>query len=857
MRMWLKRSGTSAVKLDAKSGGNDASTAPPTASRQSVVDKVRDLASSHRYADALAIIDASLLAEADAANLVSARASILFEWGRYHEARIWLAKAAELGVQSPSLFLQLGWTLLWTVDAPAAEMWMRKAVEADEAGWLGHFGLATSLRAQGRMPEAIENFERATRLADGMVHPLLNLGDCMLAAKQAVVAEDCARRALAIDPANGSAWINLGIALVAQDRFDESLAAFEAAHGVDNGADQHLNLAIALQESGRLEEALDLYEKRLPAHPSVVAHVHYAHALLTGGRLREGWHQYEFRWLQEPLLSLRPSFRKPVWSGQDLNGKTILLRAEQGIGDVIQFVRYAPQVKRLGATVLLETRNFIQELARGFPGIDRVLEPNETYPHFDYYIHLMSLPRVFGTELASIPATVPYLRPDSARMGKWENRLGTCDRPRVGLVWAGDPDHRRDRYRSIPFEMLAPLRDVEGIRIVSLQKGPQSARMRTEWSASTILELGPELHDFADTAAVIAQLDVLICVDTSVAHLAGALGKRVWLMLPTPADWRWMEHCSDCPWYPTMRLFRQQHRGSWAEVVDEVRRALVAWATRLRDDDHPARNGSTGTYEVDGRFIALTPRAERGDPRYSAVAETRVGILQYWPDQPFIGESINRYGEYLPRQNDVILKLLPADAKIVEIAAGVGLDAVHLATVIGPAGHLWLYEDNALYKQALQRNLDSNRLRNFTIMRRRAGDGSDIAGPGTKDQASLEREAETIDQLRLEALHLIKINEWRRALPILEGAQETLWRLRPSVFIATQDVAELPRLADSLRDFGYVAFQATTPLFNPENFNGCELDVFGGKTRSALLAVPEELELSYRMTQSVGLMRLE
>ena len=190
---------------------------------------------------------------------------------------------------------------------------------------------------------------------------------------------------------------------------------------------------------GDAEGAVEFYAARLPERPSASGHAHYAYALLTAGRFAEGWSQYEFRWLQQPLLARRPSFRKPVWDGQDLRGKTILLRTEQGIGDVIQFIRYAPHVKALGATVLLQVRPGVGELARGFPGVDRILDPADAYPEFDFYIHLMSLPRVFGTELASIPSDVPYLALDPTRQARWAERFKGVADFKVGLVWAGDP----------------------------------------------------------------------------------------------------------------------------------------------------------------------------------------------------------------------------------------------------------------------------------------------------------------------------------------------------------------------------------------------------------------------------------
>ena len=297
---------------------------------------------------------------------------------------------------------------------------------------------------------------------------------------------------------------------------------------------------------------------------------------LTDGQLTPGWALYEFRWLKEPFLSLRPRFPRPVWAGQDLHGKTILLLGEQGFGDIIQFIRYAPLLKRLGATVLLQMRSGLESLAASFPGVDRVFDRDAPLPPFDFHIHLMSLPGVFGTELASIPADIPYLRADSARSDRWAGRLTAAGKLKVGLVWAGNPTHARDRLRSMSLGQLAPLLKIDGARFYSLQKGPAAAQIETlHLSDDDLVNLGPVLDDFSDAAAVLSEMDLVVCVDTAIAHLAGALGKTVWLLVPQFADFRWLEGREDSPWYPTMRLFRQSRRGEWDDVVERVTTALA------------------------------------------------------------------------------------------------------------------------------------------------------------------------------------------------------------------------------------------------------------------------------------------
>jgi len=810
-------------------------------------DSATALASTGCYAAALVRIDVALAGKPDDTGWVFARGWTLFEWARFHEARTWLQKAAALGLEHPLLFVRAGWTCIWTTGAQSGEPWMRRAIECTPDDWLPHFGLGSSLLGQGRIDEAAECFERALARSPENARCLWQLFHCRYEQGKLVDAEAVVRRAIDAEPANPTNWTALGIALIAQDRSREAIEVFKRAKSIaenEGEADPHLNLAICLRETGRLTDALTLYERALPARPSVGAHAHYGHALLAAGRLAEGWTHYEFRWMQDPLLSLRLPLLKPVWGGQDLRGKTILLRCEQGVGDVIQFIRYAPRVKALGATVLLQLRKNIRELAETFPGIDRILSVGEAFPDFDYYIHLMSLPRVFGTDLASIPADVPYLHAEKTRIDRWAKRLRDEVNLKVGLVWAGDPGHLRDRYRSIPLTDLVPLLDVPGVQFFCLQKGPQAEQIAAIPSRVSVVDVGPEIRDFADTAAIVSQLDMVICVDTSVGHLAAALGKPVWMLVPTPSDWRWLEWRDDSPWYPTMRLFRQLRQGDWEEVVDRVTRALRAEAEQRRVPRGHSK--SSETFPTPRPLIAFPsdepPRTLKDG--FSAVAETRAGIVQYWPDRDPVGRSIERYGEYLQIELEMIGRWIVPGATIVEVGADIGMHALMLASALGPTGHLLLYEDDPLVRQVLQQNLRANRAGNVTLMKRRLRDVADSAATDANGVSSDESiGVETIDDLRLETLQWLKVNYAALGTAVLAGAADTLWRLRPKLFLAASGSQGVRTLAAKAMDLGYRCFRMETPLFNPNNFNQRLVDVFEGRTATALLAIPEETSI--------------
>jgi len=366
------------------------------------------------------------------------------------------------------------------------------------------------------------------------------------------------------------------------DRFDEALASFDRALRIEpKVVAAHVNRGNAFLALTRMHEALASYSEAMalePEHPE--ANFNAAITRLCLGDFREGWKQYEYRWQKKEYAPSRPSFPRPMWRGEkELHGKTIFLPAEQGMGDTIQFSRYVPLLAALGAKVMLGVHRPLIALMASVPGVSRIIGDGETVPDFDFYCLLLSLPLAFGTELATIPANIPYLRPPQERLDKWRGRLPATNRLRVGICWAGNSIHLNDRNRSIPLDRFAKVLSVSGVDFVSLQQEvneAQAAILRDHG----VLKLGQEFEDFADTAAVVAMLDLVIAVDTSVAHLAGAMGKAVGLLVPFAPDWRWMLDRTDSPWYPTMRLFRQPAIGDWDAPLDRVGQELTDLARR-------------------------------------------------------------------------------------------------------------------------------------------------------------------------------------------------------------------------------------------------------------------------------------
>jgi Tfp pilus assembly protein PilF len=369
---------------------------------------------------------------------------------------------------------------------------------------------------------------------------------------------------------------NLGAACRRLGKTEEAIAeARRAIELMPDYAEAQMNLSSALTDANRHTEATAAMIRAIEIRPDYAeAHYNLAVQLLLHGDFERGWKEYEWRTRMKSPLASRIFFQ-PLWDGGELRGKTILLWSEQGLGDVIQFVRYVPQLLERGANVVLETYMPLARLIQqSMPGI-RVVVAGAPLPGFDVHFPLLSLPAAFGTDLATIPSSISYLSASEEMVRAWGRRFAEGDRSlRVGLVWAGRNTHINDRNRSMRLNQLGRLKDVMEATFYSLQKGPPRAQIAQSAFAGHLIDWTGKLDDFADTAALLANLDLVITVDTAVAHLSAAIGKLTWVLLPTPPDWRWLLKRADSPWYPMMRLFRQERAGDWEGVVAGVGEAM-------------------------------------------------------------------------------------------------------------------------------------------------------------------------------------------------------------------------------------------------------------------------------------------
>jgi predicted O-linked N-acetylglucosamine transferase (SPINDLY family) len=446
-----------------------------------------------------------------------------------------------------------------------------------------YYNWGNLLKLGGQYPAAIEKYQTAVRLRPDFARAYCNMGVALKATGDFKAAVENFQHAIRLKPDFAEAYNNLGNVLNDDGQFTAAVAHFRKATALKpDYAEAFNNMGVAHFYQGQINKALDSYDTAIGFQPEFAdAHWNRALAYLLAGRLREGFQEYEWRFLKsnwQAIYSRR--YDIPRWDGTPFQGKRLYVHAEQGFGDTLQFIRYLPLVKELGGTVILEAKKPLHGLLRVMAGIDELVEgasSGQPAAACDFYIALLSLPAIFETTLETIPANHPYLFADPAKMETWRRRL-QAEEFKIGIVWAGRPVVRTDpvglSYRSCGLQWFAPLTEISGIRIYGLQNGHAKGDIEKSDLGDKIINLGAAFNDFSDTAAAIANLDLVISIDTAVAHLAGAMGKPTWLLLPRAADWRWLQERPDSPWYPSMRLFRQNKLGAWDNVFEQVCLAL-------------------------------------------------------------------------------------------------------------------------------------------------------------------------------------------------------------------------------------------------------------------------------------------
>jgi tetratricopeptide (TPR) repeat protein len=527
-----------------------------------------------RLDEALLEVAVALLLDPQNKKLHSHAADVLCEERKWAEAEKHYKRALELDPNCIQTHQNLGIVLRRLGKLREAKACFQRMLELKPDSVVALHNLGNVLVKEGKLEEAQGCYERTLELKPDLAESSNSLGSVLQRRGKLDEAEARYRQALALKPGFPEAICNLGNLARRRGAPEEARAHYTDALSLNpDMAEAHSNLGMVLQGEGRLQEARQLYDRAVELDPAVPdARWNRCLLDLLEGKFETGWRDYEVRRLRRQSA---PRFLQgcPVWRGEPLNGARILLYAEQGVGDTLHFLRYVSMVQAVGGTVILDVPASLVRLAAQIAGVTELVASGDPLPPVDWHCPLMSLPLAFQTNLDSIPRGVPYLRvPEECR--NYAQGAPPTDRAiRVGLVWSGNPEFAEDKLRSIPLPTFAPVLRVKGLQFYSLQFGPAASQLKEV--DAPIVDLTASIKDFADTAALVEKLDLVISVDTAAAHLAGALAKPVWTLLPFAPDWRWMLDREDSPWYPTMRLFRQPQLGDWASVIERVRGDLA------------------------------------------------------------------------------------------------------------------------------------------------------------------------------------------------------------------------------------------------------------------------------------------
>jgi FkbM family methyltransferase len=716
----------------------------------------------------------------------------------------------------------LGNALAELGDVAGAIAAFERAIELNPraAETLNNLGILRS--KQGDYARAIQALGRAVELNPNYGSAFNNLGIALASSYRMKEAVAALRRAVALSPGNAEAHNNLGLALVETGRPDEGIGLLEKAIEQKPGyADAHRNLGIALTDAGRLDEALVQFEKALELAPEDhdVTRMNRSRTLFLRGDYEGGWRDYEFRFYKPE--NIRVAHEAPRWDGSPLAGRTLLVEAEQGAGDTIQFVRCLAEIKRKQeCRIVLAVEPALVPLLKGVAGVDDLMPQSQRRPRFDVWSPLLSLPAVMSYDPRQSPVEIPYLRADAARIEQWRARLASLGGVKIGIAWQGNRFNKVDYRRSFPLTQFAPLGKLHGLTLVSLQKGPGSEQLDT-LTEFDLVSLGSDFdaagRAFLDTAAMMKSLDLVITADTSIGHLAGALGVPVWLPLAMVPDWRWGLTGDRTPWYPTMRLFRQPALRDWDSVFAQMAEAAQAEFPALRP-------------KKPEEFVLATSGFNR-------LARTRHGPLVYNRHDPLIGKSLAELGELSENQNELFRQIVRPGATVVEAAAKIGAHTVELARLVGDRGVVYAFEPQRLPFQTLCGNVALSSIANVRCHQVALGEKSNwpVAKGGSSDDEPAPVVA--IDDLKLPACHLLKLDVGGSELAAIRGAAATIGKFRPMLYVANERPEQSAPLIEALMGLGYKLFWHLSAYYNPQNYYSKAVNPFGNMVSPYMLGV--------------------
>lgn len=550
------------------------SIAPTFASLNNLGDVLRTFG---RFHDAIACFDRAIQMQPNSADAHSNMGLAMMDLGQVDQAERYVARACQLGPNRADLHLKLCMIRHTQGNPHGAVMAGQKAVELVPDSAEAWSNLSIALAGAKKHDQALEAANRAMQIAPGNAAIQANVGYVHERAGRLDQAEAAYLKAIEIEPNFSQPHRSLAAMYDGMDRVDESIARIQKSLELSpRDPEGWTNMSGLKRRARDYDGALAAAERAVQINPSNPnAHGNLGLSLLALGQYERGFAEYEWRWRCDNFTTPAREFSQPMWDGSDPTGRIIFVHSEQGFGDMLQFARYVPMLAERGATVYFEAAIPLRSLLQKLTGVAKVITAGTRPPDFDLHIPLLSLPRIFKTTFDTIPSNVPYITVDEARHAHWKAKIQAAGEGfKVGIVWAGNV--KPDVGRTCPIAHFAPLAAIDGVTFVSLQKRETPPSMEAPPEGMRFVDVSADLKDFADTASAMANLDLILTIDTAAAHLAGALGRPTWTLLPWAADWRWLNDRSDSPWYPTMRLFRQPARGDWDSVVNQIAEELRA-----------------------------------------------------------------------------------------------------------------------------------------------------------------------------------------------------------------------------------------------------------------------------------------
>lgn len=691
----------------------------------------------------------------------------------------------------------------------------------------------------GNYEQAISLFDRAIAQDPTDIASMNSKGKTLIKAGQIEAAVLCFQNIISLNWKLPEVYCNLGVALHQLDRVHDARDAYQTALKLKKGYFEPLrNMAILLRDQGDIDGSINAFEQLISGYPEQVdLHFDLACSLLLKGDYARGWQEYEWRWIS--TNTTKPKLKGKEWRGEPLSNKTILIYCEQSAGDAIQFSRFIPMLAAQGLKTILQCPDTLIPLFSHMKGVDQVISVNQKAKGYDVHCPIMSLPLYLGITLDNLPARTPYLSHDYRPVNELQL---SKEKYHIGVAWAGSTMHSIDSKHSCNVELFRSLTDIDRVQLHSLQKLDKDAT-----TPDFMVDYSELLTNYGNTAALINKLDLVITVDTSVAHLAGALGKPVWLLLAHAPNWSWLQKGESSPWYPTAKLIRQISPGDWRGIFAEIRNTL---SMQLGGNKLVSEQQTESSYELNSAIYS---------DGFNQIAKCRHGMMIFNKHDAYVGRSLKLYGEFSEGEIEVFDRYISPGHTVVEVGANIGAHTVYLSKRVGTQGSVIAIEPQRLVFQTLCANLAINNLTNVITYQAGAGSADGVitvpnvdpnephnfGGVSLGGSEGYLVPLMTIDSLNMTHCNLLKLDVEGMEIEVIKGAIETIERCKPIMYIENDRRENSSELVKMINTLGYQLWWHQPPLFDQNNFANNTNNVFGNIVSLNILCLPKGMQMDF------------